>query len=66
LRGVCVRGSPRAKRVHRIAEGEARDGKWALPKHIFDLMKRIDEDTMKFYDGAYLDTKTSTNVMEGE
>jgi len=47
-------------------EGEARDGKWALPKHIFDLMKRIDEDTMKFYDGAYLDTKTSTNVMEGE
>jgi len=26
----------------------------------------IDEDTMKFYDGAYLDTKTSTNVMEGE
>ena len=34
----------------------------ALPKHIFDLMKRIDEDTMKFYDGAYLDTKTSTNV----
>ncbi len=38
----------------------------ALPKHIFDLMKRIDEDTMKFYDGAYLDTKTSTNVMEGE
>jgi len=36
----------------------------ALPKHIFDLMKRIDEDTMKFYDGAYLDTKTSTNVYE--
>jgi hypothetical protein len=41
-------------------EGEAKDGKYALPKHCFDLMKRIDEYTEHIYDGTYLDTAMST------
>ena len=34
-------------------EGEAKDGKWALPKNCFDLLKRLDEYTEKIYDGTY-------------
>lgn len=34
-------------------EGEAKDGKWALPKECFDLLKRLDEYTQKIYDGTY-------------
>lgn len=40
-------------------EGEAKDGKYALPKHCFDLMKRIDEYTEHIYDGTYLDVEIS-------
>ena len=36
-------------------EGEAKEGKYGLPKHCFDLMKRIDEYTEHIYDGTYLD-----------
>jgi hypothetical protein len=36
-------------------EGEAKEGKYALPKHCFDLMKRLDEYTEHIYDGTYLD-----------
>lgn len=43
-------------------EGEAKEGKWALPKHCFDLMKRIDEYTEHIYDGTYLDVEISTDV----
>jgi len=45
-------------------EGEAREGKYSLPKHCFDLIKRIDEYTEKIYDGTYLDNKTSMVVNE--
>ena len=41
-------------------EGEDKDGKYALPKHCFDLMKRIDEYTEHIYDGTYLDIEVST------
>ena len=41
-------------------EGEAKEGKYALPKHCFDLMKRIDEYTEHIYDGTYLDIEVST------
>jgi len=41
-------------------EGEAKEGKYALPKRCFDLMKRIDEYTEHIYDGTYLDTAMST------
>ena len=43
-------------------EGEAKEGKYALPKRCFDLMKLIDEYTEKIYDGAYLDVVISTAV----
>ncbi|MFA5208626.1 MAG: hypothetical protein WC428_08350, partial [Candidatus Paceibacterota bacterium] len=43
-------------------EGEAKDGKYGLPKHCFDLMKRIDEHTEHIYDGTYLDVEISTDV----
>lgn len=41
-------------------EGQAKEGKYALPKECFDLMKRIDEYTEHIYDGTYLDTAMST------
>jgi hypothetical protein len=41
-------------------EDEAKEGKYALPKHCFDLMKRIDEYTEHIYDGTYLDIEVST------
>ncbi|MFA5196418.1 MAG: hypothetical protein WC401_11525, partial [Bacteroidales bacterium] len=41
-------------------DGEAKDGNYALPKHCFDLMKRIDEYTEHIYDGTYLDIEVST------
>ena len=43
-------------------EGEAKEGKYALPKRCFDLMKLIDEYTEKIYDGTYLDVVISTVV----
>jgi hypothetical protein len=43
-------------------EGEAKEGKYGLPKHCFDLMKRIDEYTEHIYDGSYLDVEISTAV----
>ena len=43
-------------------EGEAKEGKYALPKRCFDLMKRIDEYTEHIYDGSYLDVEISTAV----
>ena len=43
-------------------EGEAKEGKYALPKHCFDLMKRIDEYTEHIYDGTYLDVEISVDV----
>ena len=46
-------------------EGEAKDGKYSLPKHSFDLMKRIDEYTEHIYDGTYLDVEISTGVKNG-
>ena len=46
-------------------EGEAKEGKYALPKHCFDLMKRIDEYTEHIYDGTYLDVEISTVVKNG-
>ena len=42
-------------------EGEAKEGKYGLPKHCFDLMKRIDEYTEHIYDGTYLDIQMSIN-----
>jgi len=45
-------------------EGEAKEGKWALPKHCFDLMKRIDEYTEHIYDGTYLDVEMSAVVKD--
>jgi hypothetical protein len=41
-------------------DGEAKGGNYALPKHCFDLMKRIDEYTEHIYDGTYLDIEVST------
>lgn len=41
-------------------EGQAKEGKYALPKECFELMKRIDEYTEHIYDGTYLDTAMST------
>ena len=46
-------------------DGEAKDGKYALPKHCFDLMKRIDEYTEHIYDGTYLDVEISTDAKKG-
>lgn len=43
-------------------EGEAKEGKWALPKHCFYLMKHIDEYTEHIYDGTYLDVEISADV----
>lgn len=43
-------------------EGEAKEGKYALPKHCFDLMKRIDKYTEHIYDGTYLDVEISADV----
>jgi len=43
-------------------EGEAKEGKYSLPKHCFDLMKKIDEYTEHIYDGTYLDVEISTDV----
>jgi len=41
-------------------EGEAKEGKYSLPKHCFDLLKRLDEYTEHIYDGTYLDIEVST------
>ena len=41
-------------------EGEAKEGKYGLPKHCFDLIKRIDEYTEHIYDGTYIDVEMST------
>lgn len=41
-------------------EEEAKEGKYALPKHCFDLMKKIDEYTEHIYDGTLLDVEMST------
>ena len=46
-------------------EGEAKEGKYGLPKHCFDLIKRIDEYTEHIYDGTYLDVEMSTGVKNG-
>lgn len=46
-------------------EGEAKEGKYALPKHCFDLMKRIDKYTEHIYDGTYLDVEISVEVKKG-
>ena len=43
-------------------EGEAKEGKYSLPKHCFDLLKRLDEYTEHIYDGTYLDTEISADV----
>lgn len=46
-------------------EGEAKEGKYALPKHCFDLIKRLDEYTEHIYDGTYLDVEISVDVKNG-
>jgi len=46
-------------------EGDAKGGKYALPKQCFDLMKRISEYTEKIYDGTYLDVEISADVKKG-
>lgn len=46
-------------------EGEAKDGKYSLPKRCFDLMKRIDEYTEKIYDGTFLDIEIDEDVKHG-
>ena len=43
-------------------EGEAKDGKYSLPKHCFDLIKKIDEYTEHIYDGTYLDVEISKDA----
>ena len=43
-------------------EEEAKEGKYGLPKHCFDLIKKIDEYTEHIYDGTYLDVEISTVV----
>ncbi len=43
-------------------EGEAKEGKYGLPKHCFDLIKRIDEYTEHIYDGTYLDVEISKDA----
>lgn len=46
-------------------EGETKEGKYALPKHCFDLMKLVDEYTEHIYDGTYLDIQISADVKNG-
>lgn len=46
-------------------EGEAKEGKYGLPKHCFDLIKRIDEYTEHIYDGTYLDVEISKDAKKG-
>jgi hypothetical protein len=45
-------------------EGEAKEGKYALPKHCFDLIKKIDEYTEHIYDGTYLDVEISKDAKQ--
>jgi len=47
-------------------EGEAKDGKYSLPKHCFDLMRQIDEYTEHIYDGTYLDIEIDDTIRKPE
>ena len=41
-------------------EGEAKEGKYGLPIRCFELMRKVEENTMHIYDGTYLDVEVST------
>ena len=41
-------------------EGEAKEGKYGLPIKCFELMRKIEENTMHIVDGTYLDIEVST------
>jgi hypothetical protein len=41
-------------------EGEAKEGKYGLPIKCFELMRKVEENTMHIVDGTYLDIEVST------
>lgn len=41
-------------------EGEAKEGKYGLPIKCFELMRKVEENTMHIVDGTYLDVEVST------
>jgi hypothetical protein len=41
-------------------EGEAKEGKYGLPIRCFELMRKVEENTMHIVDGTYLDVEVST------
>ena len=43
-------------------EGEAKEGKYGLPIKCFELIRKVEENTMHIVDGAYLDVEISTGV----
>ena len=40
-------------------EGEAKEGKYGLPIRCFELMRKVEENTMHIVDGTYLDVEVS-------
>jgi len=41
-------------------DGEAKEGKYGLPIKCFELMRKVEENTMHIVDGTYLDVEVST------
>lgn len=41
-------------------KAEAREGKYGLPIKCFELMRKVEENTMHIVDGTYLDIEVST------
>ena len=41
-------------------EGEAKEGKYGLPIKCFELIRKVEENTMHIVDGTYLDIEVST------
>jgi hypothetical protein len=41
-------------------EGEAKEGKYGLPIKCFELIRKVEENTMHIVDGTYLDVEVST------
>ena len=41
-------------------EGEAKEGKYGLPIRCFELIRKVEENTMHIVDGTYLDIEVST------
>lgn len=43
-----------------VTEAEAKEGRYGLPIKCFELLRRVEENTMHIVDGTYLDIEVST------